>query len=160
MLALVAVLQWMFPGLMSEAASRMRAQPWSNLGLGIAIALIASAIVGLLFASIIGIPLGGTLALAIAIAWIFGLSAVSLCIGLAIRRLVGRTGDVGGRAGDCDRLRRDHAGTVAAAADGVKRATAIAQTATGLYIATIGAATWPFPVRPSSSGQDAALSRR
>jgi UPF0716 family protein affecting phage T7 exclusion len=40
---------------------------------------------GLLFASILGIPLGIALSLAIAVVWLLGLVTVSNCIGLFIR---------------------------------------------------------------------------
>ena len=89
MLLLIIIVQLAFPGLMTVAAGQLQANLWSHLGRGIAGFLLASALAGLLFASILGIPLGIALFLVIAIVWLLGLVTVSNCIGLLIRS-VGR----------------------------------------------------------------------
>ena len=99
-LLLVAVVQLAVPGLISDAADRLRDHPWSNLGRGIAGLLLAVVLAGLLFASIFGIPLGLALTMTVAILALLGLVAVSYGIGLFIARRRG-TGDLqlGGRIG-------------------------------------------------------------
>ncbi len=100
-LLLVAVIQLAFPGLMANAAGHLRARPWSSLGRGIAIMLLAVVLAGLLFISVLGIPLGAALAMTVAILALLGLVAVSYCIGLFIgRRQQGSAGiQIGGRVG-------------------------------------------------------------
>jgi cytoskeletal protein CcmA (bactofilin family) len=85
MLLLIIIVQLAFPGFITVAAGQLQANLWSNLGRGIAGFLLASALMGLLFASILGIPLGIALSLAIAVVWLLGLVTVSNCIGLFIR---------------------------------------------------------------------------
>ncbi len=87
MLILIVIVQLAFPGLMASSAGQLQANLWSNLGRGIAGFLLAGALTGLLFASILGIPLGVALSLVIAVVWLLGLVTVSNCIGLLIRRL-------------------------------------------------------------------------
>lgn len=84
-LALVAVIQLAFPNVIARAAEHLRTNPWSNLGIGIAIHLLVGILVGLLFASIAGIPAGAALLMTAAVAWLLGLVTVSACIGLFIR---------------------------------------------------------------------------
>ena len=100
-LLLVAVIQLAFPGLMADAAGQLRAYPWSNLGRGIAIMLLAAVLAGLLFVSVLGIPLGAALSMTIAILALLGLVAVSYCIGLFIGRRRQGAADIqlGGRIG-------------------------------------------------------------
>ncbi|MGI9488081.1 MAG: hypothetical protein ACR2RF_19800 [Geminicoccaceae bacterium] len=89
-LLLVAVIQLAFPSLVADATVQLRAHPWSNLGRGIAVMLLASILSGLLFASVFDAPLGAALAVTIAILVLLGLVAASYCIGLFIgRRSVG-----------------------------------------------------------------------
>ena len=99
-LLLVAIIQLAVPGLMADAADQLRARPWSSLGRGVAGLLLAAVLVGLLFASIFGIPLGLALAMTVAILALLGLVAASYCVGLFIGRRRG-TGDIqrGGRIG-------------------------------------------------------------
>ncbi len=99
-LLLVTVIQLAVPGLMSDAADRLRDHPWSNLGRGIAGLLLAVVLAGLLFTSIFGIPLGLALTMTVAILVLLGLVAVSYGIGLFIGRRRG-AGDIrlGGRIG-------------------------------------------------------------
>ena len=99
-LLLVAIIQLAVPGLMADAADRLRDHPWSNLGRCVAGLLLAAVLTGLLFASIFGIPLGLALAMTVAILALLGLVAASYGLGL----LIGRrrdTGDIqlGGRIG-------------------------------------------------------------
>lgn len=86
MLLLVVVVQLAFPNLMAAAGAHLLAHPWSNLGRGVAGLLLAAVLAGLLFASIVGIPLGAALGITIAIVSLLGLVAVSQSIGLLIRR--------------------------------------------------------------------------
>ena len=83
---LVVILHWVFPNLLSDAVRQLREQPWSSLGRGVAIGLIASAVAGALMVSIIGIPLGGALFMGIGVAWLMGLATVCACVGLGIRQ--------------------------------------------------------------------------
>lgn len=101
MLLLIIIAQLAFPGLMTDAAERLRARPWANLGRGFLILLLAVIVAGLLFASIVGIPLGAVLAMGTAVLWVLGLAAMSYCIGLLIRRSPRRPDDLGsgGRVG-------------------------------------------------------------
>jgi len=85
LLLLITIVQLAFPGFMTVTAGQLQTNLWSHLGRGIAGFLLASALAGLLFASILGIPLGIALFLVIAIVWLLGLVAVSNCIGLLIR---------------------------------------------------------------------------
>ncbi len=94
MLLLIIIAQLAFPGLMADAVERLRASPWSNLGRGVVILLLAVVVAGVLFASIVGIPLGGILAMGTAVVWVLGLSAVSCRIGLLIRGWLRRPVDV------------------------------------------------------------------
>jgi cytoskeletal protein CcmA (bactofilin family) len=91
LLLLIIIVQLAFPGLMATSAGQLQTNLWSNLGRGIAGILLASTIAGLLFASILGIPLGITLFLVITIVWLLGLVTVSNCIGLFIRTRGGRS---------------------------------------------------------------------
>lgn len=84
-LVLIAVVQLAFPNVISEAAAQLQARPWSNLGRGIAIHLLAAVFAGLLFGSIVGIPIGAALAMAAAVIWLLGLVTVSACVGLYVR---------------------------------------------------------------------------
>ena len=86
MLLLIIIVQLAFPGLMAASAGQLQANPWSHLGRGMAGFLLAVAITGFLYASILGIPLGVALFLVIAVVWLLGLVTVSNCIGLLIKR--------------------------------------------------------------------------
>jgi len=99
LLLLVVVVQLVFGRLTTDAAEDLWEHPWSNLGRGIAFSLIGTAIAGLLFASILGIPLGGALLMTIAVMMVLGLATVSYCIGLAIRRRRDSDIGTGGRVG-------------------------------------------------------------
>jgi cytoskeletal protein CcmA (bactofilin family) len=93
MLLLIIIVQLAFPGLMAATVGQLQANPWSNLGRGIAGFLLAVALASLLFTSILGIPLGVALFLVISIVWLLSLVTVSNCIGLLIRRGRRRTVD-------------------------------------------------------------------
>lgn len=84
-LLLVIAVHWAFPHFMANTANSLLTHPWSNLGRGIAIGLIASALAGVFFASILAIPLGSALFMAMGIAWLLGLAAVSAGIGILVR---------------------------------------------------------------------------
>ena len=84
-LLLVVIVHIGFPHLMATSAHNLREHPWSNLGRGIAIGLIAPAVAGALMASVFAIPLGSALFMSLAIAWLLGLATVAACIGLWIR---------------------------------------------------------------------------
>jgi cytoskeletal protein CcmA (bactofilin family) len=84
-LLLVVIVQAAFPGLMAASVDELRMRPWASLGRGVAILLIAWIVAGLLLASVLGMPIGGALAMANAIMWLLGFVTVSACIGLYIR---------------------------------------------------------------------------
>ena len=84
-LLLIIVIHLAFPGLLTSATGQLQGNPWANLGRGIAGLLLASALAALLTFSILGIPLGVSLFIMIAVVWLFGLVTVSKCIGLFIR---------------------------------------------------------------------------
>ncbi len=86
MLLLIIIVQLAFPGLMAASAGQFQTNPWSHLGRGITGVLLAIALTGLLFASILGIPLGIALFIVIAFVWLLGLVTVSNYIGLLVRR--------------------------------------------------------------------------
>lgn len=100
-LLLVVVVQAAFPGFMAAAVDELRMRPWANLGRGIAILLIAFVVAGLLLASVLGMPLGGAVAMATGIMWLLGFVTVSACIGLYIRHRRRGPADIrlGGRIG-------------------------------------------------------------
>lgn len=102
MLVLIVILQLALPNFMSDAAKRLHAHPWSHLGRGIVALLAAGIVAALLFVSVIGIPIGGTLLVVTGLVWLLGLVTVSMCIGLSISgRLrggaapAGRSGRIG-----------------------------------------------------------------
>lgn len=101
MLVLVVVIQLAFPYFSQDAAEQLRTRPWSSLGIGVACIIVASALAGVLLVSILGIPLGAALIMAIAIVLLLGLVTVSYCIGLFIRERLRGPGDIGagGRVG-------------------------------------------------------------
>ena len=84
-LLLVVIVHLAFPSFMTTSAHNLREHPWSNLGRGIAVALIASALAGALMASVFAIPLGSALFMSLAIAWLLGVATVAACIGVWIR---------------------------------------------------------------------------
>ena len=94
MFLLIILVQLAFPGLMSAAAGQLQKNFWSNLGRGIAGLLLTIALIGLLFASILAIPIGVALLFGFAIVWLLGLVAVSNYIGLLIRRVRRPTIDI------------------------------------------------------------------
>jgi cytoskeletal protein CcmA (bactofilin family) len=100
-LILVVVVQLLFPAYVGDATQRLRDRPWSNLGRGIVLLLVGGALAALLYASILGIPLGGATTIAIAIGSLLGLVTVSYYIGLIIRGWLKGAGDVrrAGRVG-------------------------------------------------------------
>jgi len=84
-LILIVVIQFLFPAFMTDATDRLQDHPWSNLGRGVVLLLIGGALAALFYASILAIPLGGALTVAIAVGSLLGLVTVSYCIGLFIR---------------------------------------------------------------------------
>ncbi len=94
MLLLIAVVQLVFPNFISDAAGDLQDHPWSNLGFGVAIHLLAVVLGGLFFASIVGIPIGAALTMATAVVWLLGLVTVSACIGLFVRGRLRRPVDI------------------------------------------------------------------
>jgi cytoskeletal protein CcmA (bactofilin family) len=84
-LVLIVVIQLVFPAFMTDATDRLQDHPWSNLGRGIVLLLVGGALAALFYASILGIPLGGAVTIAIAVGSLLGLVTVSYCIGLFIR---------------------------------------------------------------------------
>jgi cytoskeletal protein CcmA (bactofilin family) len=94
MLVLIAIIQLAFPEFISEAAGQLQAHPWSNLGRGVVVYLVVAVLAGVLFASIVGVPIGGALLMAMAVMWLLGLVTVSCCIGLFIRRTLRGAGDI------------------------------------------------------------------
>jgi cytoskeletal protein CcmA (bactofilin family) len=98
-LILVAVVQLAFPGLMTASVGRLVASPWSHLGGGVVILLVATALAGGLLFSVLGIPLGLALLMATAILELLGLVAVGYCIGLFVSRRSPSDVGHGGRVG-------------------------------------------------------------
>jgi cytoskeletal protein CcmA (bactofilin family) len=86
MLLLIIIVQLAFPSLMAAAAGQLQTNLWSNLGRGITGLLLTVALTGLLFASILAIPIGVAMLMGIAIVWLLGLVVVINYIGLLIRR--------------------------------------------------------------------------
>jgi len=86
MLLLIIIFQVAFPNLIAAAAGQLQSKPWSNLGRGVTGLLLTIALTGLLFASILVIPIGIALLLGITVVWLLGLVTVSNYIGLLIRR--------------------------------------------------------------------------
>jgi len=84
-LVLIVVIQLVFPAFMADATDRLQDHPWSNLGRGVVLLLVGGALAALFYASILGIPLGGAMTVAIAFGSLLGLVTVSYCIGLYIR---------------------------------------------------------------------------
>ena len=91
---LIAIIQLALPTMISDAAERLQAHPWSNLGRGIVIHVLAVAVAGLLFSSIVGIPIAAAVAMATAVLWLAGLVTVSACIGFDIRNRFRGSGDI------------------------------------------------------------------
>ena len=86
MLLLIIIVQVAFPNLMAAAAGQLKTNLWSSLGRGITGLLLTIALTGLLFASILAIPIGIALLLGISVVWLLGLVTVCNYIGLLIRR--------------------------------------------------------------------------
>ena len=86
MLLLVVIIQLAFPNLMAAAVGQLQTNLWSSLGRGITGLLLTIALIGLLFASILAIPIGLALLLGIAVVWLLGLVTVCNYLGLLIRR--------------------------------------------------------------------------
>ena len=84
-----AVLQWAVPALLANAAATARTTMWASLGRGLAVALLGPAVVALLMASVIGIPIGMITSAALFLLFVLGYVAISYCIGLYLR---GRSG--------------------------------------------------------------------
>jgi cytoskeletal protein CcmA (bactofilin family) len=84
---LVAVVQWAVPGLLASAAATARTAMWASLGRGLAVALLGPAVVALLMASVIGIPIGMITSAALFLLFVLGFVAISYCIGLYLRGL-------------------------------------------------------------------------
>lgn len=89
-LVLGAVVQLIVPGLMEATADRLRQRPWAMLGRGVALLLLLPAVAGLLFATVIGIPVGILFLLVLFLLWWLGLVAVAYSIGLWMRGRLGR----------------------------------------------------------------------
>lgn len=100
-LVLIVVIQLVFPAFMIDASDRLQDRPWSNLGRGVVLLLVGGALAALFYASILGIPLGGAMTMAIAIGSLLGLVSVSYCIGLFVRHRFNKSTYVsgGGRIG-------------------------------------------------------------
>jgi len=98
-LATVAIVALAFPAVIGNAAAGLRAHPWSSLGRGIVILFAAVVLAILFFVTIVAIPLGATLAVAIVVLKLFGLVTVSACIGLWLRGLIRRSAGEAGKAG-------------------------------------------------------------
>ena len=98
-LATVAIMALAFPAVIGNAAVRLRAHPWSSLSRGIVILFAAVVLAILFFVTIVAIPLGATLAVAIVVLKLFGLVTVSACIGLWLRGLIRRSAGEAGKAG-------------------------------------------------------------
>ncbi|WP_162901367.1 polymer-forming cytoskeletal protein [Breoghania sp. L-A4] len=90
---LIALVQLVFPRLVADATVRLRTQPWSSLGIGIAGVLIGCILMGLAFASIFAIPLGVALMVSLGGVKLLGLTALGYCIGLMLDRKNGAAED-------------------------------------------------------------------
>ncbi|PJK30205.1 hypothetical protein CVT23_07330 [Minwuia thermotolerans] len=97
-LLLVVVIQAAFPSLVGEAAAAARARPWNSLGRGVATLMIALAASGLLFASVLGVPLGAALFFTTALLALVGLTVAAQWAGFAIRRWRRRSDPVSARS--------------------------------------------------------------
>ena len=85
MLLLVVIVHTVFTRFFADATEALEARPWPNLGIGVAALLIGSAVGGLLFWSVIGMPLGAAMFVIVALVVLFGLVTVSRWLGLQIR---------------------------------------------------------------------------
>lgn len=86
MFLLIIIVQLAFPNLMAATVGQLQSNLWSSLGRGITGLLLTIALIGLLFASILAIPIGIALLLGIAVVWLLGLVTVCNYFGLLIRR--------------------------------------------------------------------------
>lgn len=93
-LVIVAVFQVAFSNFTSASTERLEAHPWSNLGRGVAVHILAVVLAGLLFGSVIGIPIGAALVFSVACIWLMGLVTISAWIGLFVRRKLRRPFDI------------------------------------------------------------------
>lgn len=85
-IVLVTIVQMIFPNIAASATERLRDNPWSSLGIGMAGVLIAAALMIACFVSLLAIPLGLALMIAIGAVKLFGLTAASYLVGLLISR--------------------------------------------------------------------------
>jgi cytoskeletal protein CcmA (bactofilin family) len=97
-LVLSVAIQLAFPHLMDSAAERLKAKPWANLGIGIAVLISAGVASMLLFGTLIGIPAGLALATTAGIVWVFGLIALYYYVGLLLGRRSRWTANIGSGA--------------------------------------------------------------
>lgn len=92
-------LQLAAPVLLADAASTARSDMWSSLGRGLVVSLLGPAVVALLMASVVGIPIGLVAGAALLLLFALGYVAVSYCIGLYLRHLSGKSEVVSGTGG-------------------------------------------------------------
>jgi len=84
-----AVVQLVAPGLLAATGAMARERTWSSLGIGFLVLVVTPVAAGLLFVSVIGIPLGLFALTLLAVAAGLALATVALAIGSRIRRTAG-----------------------------------------------------------------------
>lgn len=92
---MLALLHLAFPANGMGAATRLIERPLASLGLGVALSVAAVALAGILIVSILGLPAGLALLVALALAKLFALGAAGLAIGLLLRRALRGSGTPG-----------------------------------------------------------------
>lgn len=90
LLLLGSALQIAVPQLLSRAAETASEKPWASIGRGFALALLVPALVVLLLATLIGIPIGLVIMAAYFILLALAFISISYCIGLYVRKLLGK----------------------------------------------------------------------
>jgi hypothetical protein len=88
MLVLGALSQITVPRLVQAGADRLTAQPWTNVGLGLAWALLTPAIAALLFVSLIGVPAGIVLMAGFVVLVALGFVSAGYAAGLWLRQRI------------------------------------------------------------------------
>jgi len=87
-LVLGALSQIAVPGLVQSGADRLAAQPWTNVGLGLAWALLTPAVAALLFVSLIGAPAAIVLMAGFVVIAALGFVTAGYAAGLWLRQRV------------------------------------------------------------------------
>ncbi len=96
LLVLAALIQITVPAVVQDGADRLRTEPWTSLGVGLAIAVLTPMIAMLLMMTVIGIPIGFLAMAALFVLAAIGFVTLGYAIGLWLRRRMTRNSTLPG----------------------------------------------------------------